>query len=284
MKISALAFNGTYNYDFRSGVHVDPKEMLSDLGIAGCRYIPSALGKENSFQSLQPVFDELVAGNDVLVFCGTDNIEEIGYLFALNRPRGSRVFLMGTMFPLHHPDYDMEASVRSLIAASKVAGEGAWIIVGDSIVSGVSARKARSDGHGAITPAIDLASEAEALVDQEPKFCIFPERLDKVVPIVFVALGDRGEWVDWGRVDALVIAGSGTGSIPNELKKSILAHGSGRRIAVSTRCMEGPNHNNRLYPGSAAAYEAQGFEVEHFNGLNPMQARIRLILELSQAD
>lgn len=276
-----LAFNGTYNFDFRAGRHLDMTQHLAARGLPDARYLPVPLARENSFSHLDVIFDQMGSGRDVVVLCGTDNIEELAFLFALNRPAGQRVFFLGSMFPLGHPQYDGEASIESLLRLRSVAGEGSWVVVGDCVARGETVRKVHSTDAKALQPSFPVTNRDRCAESSRAHFSIRPSALTARVPVLMVSLGDTGEWLDWENVDALVLAGSGTGSIPRLLRERLGELRGSRRIVVTTRCMAGPNHDGELYPGSAEAYEEQGFEVKAFSLLNPFQARIRLMLELA---
>ena len=280
-RLSVFAFNGTYNYNYSEGVHLDPIPLLANQDLLDVRYIPVGLAKQNCPAQLDIIFEALNESCEVVVFCGTDNIEELAYLFAINRLPGRRVFFVGSMYPFGHPLYDGKLSLDTLMRLRGLVEEGSWVVVGETVARGECVRKTHSVAHDAIQPPIHLDDKAELARPTLPMFCVKPSLLRARVPIIMSSLGDDGGWIDWGNIDGLVVAGGGTGSIPTVLRENILSARSGKRVVITTRCFAGPNHDDEMYPGSAQDYENDGFEVRQFNGLNPMQARLRLMLELA---
>ena len=50
---------------------------------------------------------------------------------------------------------------------------------------------------------------------------------------------------------------------------------------LTTRCATGFNYDDHLYAGSLEKYESRGFRLRGYEGLNALQARVRLMLELA---
>jgi L-asparaginase len=82
-------------------------------------------------------------------------------------------------------------------------------------------------------------------------------------------------------VDGLVIAGEGTGSISNSILSMLASYTSSVRMAMSTRCVTGTNYDDWYYKGSLEKYEKLGIEVAAFEGLNPQQTRLTLMLNMA---
>lgn len=118
------------------------------------------------------------------------------------------------------------------------------------------------------------------------------------------------------QLDGLVLAGSGTGSLPASVVEALAgpasdggsavdgctssrggrqveqagSGGSGHRspwtarlpIVISSRCTWGSNHDDFCYKGSRAKYEGRGFVLGGgYEQLNPLQARVLLALRLA---
>lgn len=110
------------------------------------------------------------------------------------------------------------------------------------------------------------------------------------------------------QLDGLVLAGSGTGSLPAGVVEALAGPtrggSSGRDdggeagsrgadasgspwtarlpIVISSRCTWGSNHDDSLYRGSLAKYEGRGFVLRGgYEHLNPLQARALLVLRLA---
>jgi L-asparaginase len=85
-----------------------------------------------------------------------------------------------------------------------------------------------------------------------------------------------------GELDGLVLAGSGTGSLPAALAEQLAPWTRRLPIVIASRCGEGANHDDFLYRGSRAKYEDRGFILGRgYEQLNPLQARTLLVLRLS---
>lgn len=82
-------------------------------------------------------------------------------------------------------------------------------------------------------------------------------------------------------IDGLVIAGQGTGSISNSILNTIASYTSSVRVAMSTRCPTGSNYDDWYYKGSLEKYEKLGIDVAAYEGLNPQQTRLALMLNLA---
>jgi L-asparaginase len=275
----ALFFNGTYNFSVDAGTHVHPKIVVSAFS-EGCEYHPVALGKANSFRALAPIERAIELHSKVVVFCGTDNIEELAFLFSLMRPSHSTVVFVGSMFPYGRSEYDGHRSVRKFLEVAEGLSSGSWVVVGDTLIDGFHVRKRRSRGLDAFGSGLSQASSYTSS-HVTPTFQVRLSDVTCEVALITVALGDSLSWFSGHGLDGLVIAGSGTGSVPDAVLDRISEVMSDRPVVVSTRCMDGPNHADDLYPGSVKRYEDRGLIVRRYAGLNPLQARLKLMLEIS---
>jgi L-asparaginase len=86
-----------------------------------------------------------------------------------------------------------------------------------------------------------------------------------------------------GELDGLILAGSGSGSLPQAVIDQLSPTWTSRLpIIISSRCGTGANHDDFYYPGSRHKYESRGFILGGgYEHLNPLQARSLLILRLS---
>lgn len=84
-------------------------------------------------------------------------------------------------------------------------------------------------------------------------------------------------------LDGLVLAGSGTGSLPAAMIQLLSPTWTFKiPIVIVSRCQTGANHDDFYYVGSREKYASKGFLVGGpYEHLNPLQARILLILRLS---
>lgn len=276
-------FNGTYNFSMEQRRHIHPREALGYWPDKS-EYIPTSIGKTNTFESLDLVMERLDQHGAVVVFCGTDNIEELAFLFSINRPKDSVIVFVGAMWPFGHPQYDAVTSLQTLIRKGESLGSGSWVVVNKAIYDGYLVRKCKSVGECAFSPLATLGESDEYMTNAPPPIkCIRPGSIHASVPILFVGLASRSDQLIWDDVHGIVVAGSGTGSIPKNIAETLAVHASRIPVVVSTRCMEGPNNAEELYPGSVGNYEKLGFRIRGYSGLNPLQARLKLMVELSGA-
>lgn len=82
--------------------------------------------------------------------------------------------------------------------------------------------------------------------------------------------------------DGVIVAGMGTGSIPNDIIEVLEKYTNKIPVVITTRCTTGQSFDDYYYKGSLKKYESKGFIINGFENLNPLQARIKLILQLSQ--
>ncbi|KAL4422808.1 hypothetical protein ABPG75_009005 [Micractinium tetrahymenae] len=101
-----------------------------------------------------------------------------------------------------------------------------------------------------------------------------------------------------GQLDGLVLAGSGTGSLPAAVVEALAGGSDGTGgngsesvgqpwtarlpVVISSRCSWGSNHDDCYYRGSRFKYESRGFVLGGgYEHLNPLQARMLLALRLA---
>jgi L-asparaginase len=84
-------------------------------------------------------------------------------------------------------------------------------------------------------------------------------------------------------LDGLVLAASGTGSVPASLVNQLSPAWTSRLpVVIVSRCGVGANHDCFLYRGSRDKYESRGFILgDGYEHLNPLQARTLMVLRLS---
>lgn len=84
-------------------------------------------------------------------------------------------------------------------------------------------------------------------------------------------------------LDGLVLAGSGTGSVPAAILDQLSPTWTNRiPIVVVSRCTTGQNYDDDYYKGSKQKYESRGFVLgAGYEQCSPLQARNLLIFRLS---
>jgi L-asparaginase len=83
-------------------------------------------------------------------------------------------------------------------------------------------------------------------------------------------------------LDGLVLAGMGSGSIARSVVEQLAPKWTSKiPIVITSRCPVGLNYDDYYYRGSLEKYESKGFQILGYEQLNPLQARLKLILEMA---
>jgi L-asparaginase len=84
-------------------------------------------------------------------------------------------------------------------------------------------------------------------------------------------------------LDGLVLSGMGTGTLPDSYIEHLSPRWTTRiPIVIVSRCTVGCGYDDFYYRGSKDKYVRRGFVLDDgFEELNPVQARAKLILELT---
>ena len=85
-------------------------------------------------------------------------------------------------------------------------------------------------------------------------------------------------------LEGLVICGMGTGSISSSIFELLSEWTSKIPIVIVSRCAQGENVDEYYYVGSRSKYEDKGFLISGYEGLNAVQARMKLIFELASKE
>ncbi|GEM_PF-2130041 len=292
-------FDGTYNYDYVRHRHLPPSTVFHApfLERQG-RYIPKGLSKENNLETFLPVAEAILASDKkrFVIFSGTDSMEEYAYFMELVCPIGKGVIFTGAMYPFGHPNYDGLANfeaVKNLPTSLFSEAGGAYILMNRKIYRAAHTQKWHSTSpdafhsDDALVASYDAASQSwcfrahqEASATNRDVVPLSRFRLDANIPILTVSLGDTFDYLDTSRVDGLVVAGSGTGSLPHRTFDTLSVLAKKMPVVIVSRCPSGPNFDDDLYPGSREKYEAAGFLVQDYSGLNSLKARILLMSRL----
>ena len=227
------------------------------------------------------------------LFLGTDNLEEIAYLISLTAPVNKSVILSGAMRSLGCQDYDglENYSNSMLIDPTLFRGiSGSWVCIAGSLFAGNQVRKSHSNKLTAFSS--EDGPIAEICAGQNWKFCrpvvsnsqaynLENLNLELKIPIVTISLLSELDFIDAAKIDGLIVAGAGTGTISSKARSNLSKIAKFKPVVVSTRCYAGPNYDEDMYPGSLSSYENDGFILRGYENLNPLQARLALIVEMS---
>ena len=289
-----LFFNGTYNYSLSDGHHVDPRNIF-DFSERS-KWINIPLSKVQKLQHLIGVLKEVYASPARVnyIFLGTDNLEEVAFLISMTAPEEKLIILSGSMRPLGHPEYDGFDNFLNATAAGESElrlENGCLVVMGGRVFDGRTVRKRHSTSLNAFgSPEGPLAqwlggnrwSRVGFKRCRGQIYSLDQIRLDANIPILTVALFDDLNFLRTDSLDGLVVAGSGTGTIPIQARERLAPLAKKVPIVISTRCYSGPNYNDEMYPGSAASYEGEGFILRGYEDLNPLQARFLLMAQLGK--
>ena len=231
-----------------------------------------------------------------VLITGTDAMEELAYLLDLTLSIRPPVVLTGAMKPADIVGYDGAANLEQAVAVAgdaAAADRGVLVAINDDVHLARYVRKADSQligafvshpgpvgqfRRGGVTFYYDGKRNPRAYDVQGV------DRLETAVPILFYGFDmpfPRGILKD---ARGLVIAGMGTSSIPDAWIDYLSSEWTSQiPIVLVSRAMKGTNFDDRSYRGSLAKYEEKGFLLADFVDLNPMQARLKLCLELSGA-
>ena len=309
MKIQLLNGGGTIvltQKDDGQGMEstVAPADIVSELGLSvdiDALDVHNDLSANYSLKTIVNICKILknveADCSGTIITVGTDVLEEIAYAIDYLGPYPKPVVFVAAMRPSSALSYDGPANLYSAVKllTDEVLYPGDVVVtISDRIHSASKIAKIHSEridafesspGHiGEMRngrPVIDfkpIAVEHNHAISVEkisenfktPKVGLITTHVD--VPIDFLNLSC---------LDGLVVAGVGTGTLPDNLR-NYLALEQTKRIPVvlSTRCVFGLGYNDWLYKGGVEKYENQGFILREFSALSSLKARLKLSIDL----
>lgn len=232
-----------------------------------------------------------------VILVGTDSAEEIVFGLDLLLDMDKPVVATGAMRPADALGYDGLSNFRDAIMILRHAAasrSGVLFVISEEIHA---ARYVRKSDSQALSAFASPNGPMGRIRRGEPKFyyhglppirkflSIGKKLADLHVPIVPMYLGCRVQAEDFMQCHGLVLAGMGTGSLPDrvvdELSPSIT---SKIPVCITTRCISGGSYDDFHYKGSLNKYESRGFILRPYEELSPYQARIRLMFDLMDKD
>lgn len=265
--------------------------------------ITAVSGAEIDFESLLRLRDAITDarqsnGASVVITTGTDSLEEMAFALDLLLEPGPPVVLTAAMKPTRSQGYDGVANLEHAVcvAISDEARQCGSVLV---VISGVihAARYVRKQDSAHLDAFQSYPGPIGDIRRGQPQF-YFPSvssfkrflnvdtsRLCELqVPIWMMTIQPFIAEEYLSKIDALVVAGMGTGSLSQSSVDLLVPHTQRLPIVLSTRCATGFNYDDHLYAGSLEKYEAKGFRLRGYEGLNALQARLQLMLEMASAD
>lgn len=231
----------------------------------------------------------------IVITLGTDVLEEVA--FALSHILGSSktVVITASMKPYGRDGYEGIANLRDAISLAKnsTTEGGVYVVMNEQIFSGKNVFKyhsSRPDAFRGYPGAIgEMLSGLAVLRPPEESQGI--SRLSEVSPKLVGRINIGLIWTHMdmsldnyllSRCDGLVIAAMGAGSVPSKISDKLAEKWTEEiPIVISTRCPIGPNHAESMYTGSVEKYTNRGFLVREFTGLNPLQTRMKMHLDIA---
>jgi L-asparaginase len=239
-------------------------------------------GSEMTFETLISLRDKLISSSDdydgIVLITGTDSMEEIAFSLDLLVDIEIPIVITGSIKPSDIIGYDGIANYSDALkiaANAESKNKGVLLFLNDTIHLARYVREVRC---GKVIYYYDITKKSETYKSLD---------LDKLyslkIPIWTMAISPYFPREMLPNIDGLVIAGMGTGSLASDLMNELGAQWTDKLpIILSSRCHVGLSYDDHCYKGSKDKYESKGFIIEDYASLNPLQARIRLSLELSK--
>ncbi|HZE04871.1 MAG TPA: asparaginase [Solirubrobacteraceae bacterium] len=226
-------------------------------------------------------------GEGVVITTGTDTMEELAVLCALQHTAAAPIVLTGANRTASAPGADGPANLLdaiTLAAAPRGEGLGAVVVFGGEIHAATSVRKVDSTGPAAfgspVAGPVGRVFEGRVWLHARPvrPTQITPERLEHRVPILLAALGEDGTLMRTAAqtADGLVVVAFGAGHLTPGMLHALAD--AIERIPVVLTCR--PERGSMLhatygFEGSERDLRATGAICAPF--LSPVAARIALL-------
>lgn len=303
MKIIVAMTGGTISQKEVAGkmeISLSSKELLKDIKTdAELEYvdISRSSGASLKLEHLFAVRDLVRSRDDAdgfLLITGTDSMEEFAFGLDLLIEPGRPFVITGAAKPSDVLGCDGVANLQDalrVIESPEAKELGVLVVMNDNVHPARYVRKHDStlmnmfQSHpGPIAqirrgkplyyysglPPIERFLNAE-LPEQTPKVLIWTMAVDPFLPEAALL-----------ELDGLVLAGQGTGSLAPWIIEQLSPQWTDRiPVVLTSRTAVGLNFDDYYYRGSLEKYESKGFRILGYEQLNPLQARMELILEIS---
>ncbi|NND65656.1 MAG: hypothetical protein HKM24_06805 [Gammaproteobacteria bacterium] len=281
---------------------VDIEELANQMALP-CRLRvkefkrkPSAELNFNDIKSILDVIDSQSDVEGVVVISGADSMEELAFLLDMLYTGDQPIAVCGSMKAANIPGYDGVANFGDaikVVISPQAESLGVMIVMNDHVHPAAYVRQTDSvllGGFESFPGPIAQMRRGEPLFyytelpeRDRPGGRFNPSAAQQLrVPVWTMTFNSQLPDGILEHCDALVIAGMGTGTISDVVINQLSPKWTEKLpIILSTRCWTGLSYDNYYYRGSKDKYESQGFRVSGYETLNPVQARLKLILELS---
>jgi L-asparaginase len=236
----------------------------------------------------------------ILITLGTDVLEEVAFALDYILGADKKIVISAAMRPYDREGYDGVLNLRDgieFLLHSEIDIKGVFCVINEQIFAGRQIYKhhsTRADAFSAYPGAVGEIISGKLLLHNMPtpnttsKTSLLDIPLEVInslsIPILWAHTDMRLDYFQLSSCHGLVVAGMGAGSIPDFIRSELSKYLTNViPVAISTRCSIGPSHAENLYTGSLEKYTSVGFLVNEFNGLNALQARLKLHMEIATA-
>ena len=252
------------------------------------------LAIENVVSLRDLILEQSLKYDGVILLTGTDSLEEIAFGLDLMLDVTIPVVITAAMRPADALGYDGFRNFRDSVAvagAPESSGNGVLIVISEDIHAARYLRKldsqslnafeSRPGPIGKIRRGIPIYTYL-GLPELKKYTQITSCSNDINIPIIPMYLGCDLSFVNFEKIDGLVLAGMGTGSLSDSVINRLSPEITNKiPVCITSRCLVGGNYDDFYYKGSLQKYTSKGFILEGYEGLSPYQARIKLMLDLA---
>ncbi|KAI9129047.1 asparaginase domain-containing protein [Acaryochloris sp. CCMEE 5410] len=303
MKILVMMTGGTISQkavDGKMQIVFSSEELLSRISTSAELTFIDVAKVSGAELQLQHLFDikNIVKNHDdfdgYLLITGTDSLEEIAFGLDQLIPPEKSFVITGAVKPADAMGYDGEANLHDALKViqSPISTKlGILVTINEDIHVARYLRKQDSSLIGTFKShpgPIGQIRRGEAVFyytsvpSYQRTLNSDKNLINNKVSIWTMALDPCLDESTLEHLDGLVIAGMGTGSVANSIVDQLSPKWTSKiPIVITSRCQVGLNYDDYYYKGSLQKYEEKGFRIIGYEELNPLQARIKLMLELA---
>lgn len=286
------------------GWSVSPSELLANFGLpveVDTENVHNDLSANYSLRTIVKIckvlrgIDEGFEGTIITV--GTDVLEELAFAVEYLGPYPKPVVFVAAMRPSSALSYDGPVNLRSAV---KILTDR--VLSGGDVVATISDRfhqaskivklhSERIDAFESSPGHIGEMRNGNPVLDFKPISYVHnhPIGVEKIsekfdvpkVGLITTHIDMCLDFFNLSAVNGLVVAGMGTGAVPDNLKEFLSAkQPMPIPIVISTRCVFGLGYNDWLYKGGVEKYEKLGFLLRSFANLSSLKSRLKLSIDL----
>ena len=253
------------------------------------------LGANLTFETVKSIYEKIESSIDqydaFIVLNGTDSMEEVAFLLDLIYCHQKPLIITGSMKPFDIVGYDGIANIEQAIrvaSSDKAYALGVLVVMNDNVHPARYVRKQDSQLMGAFQSHPGPIAQIrrghvyfyyESLPEADRFANVNWEMIDTRVPIFTMCLDAYFPESALNDTAGLIVAGMGAGSLSDQVTEQLAAWTARIPIVLTSRCPIGTNYDDYHYKGSREKYEDKGFILSGYEQLNPVQARLKLIVQ-----